>query len=397
MEFEQIKSLTDEHIMTTYGRLPVAFDHGKGVHLWDTTGKQYLNLLAGIAVCNLGHSHPRITLAICEQASRLIHTSNLYHIGNQARLAKLLCDNSCFDKAFFCNSGAEANEAAIKLARKWAKVQGHPEKFEVVTALNSFHGRTLVTITATGQEKYQKWFTPLPAGFRYVPLNDLAALEAAVTDATCAIMLEPIQGESGVRPASATYLAAARRLADERGALLIFDEVQTGNGRTGKLWGYELSGIEPDVATLAKGLANGLPIGACLAKDSACVFEPGDHASTFGGNPLVCAAALAVWEEFIYGEVLQNCQRTGAYFKQQLELLAEQTGLVEEVRGWGLMLGCEFKREIAGEVNAKLLEHGILANAIANKTLRFVPPLILQQEHVDQAVEALREILTEYV
>jgi predicted acetylornithine/succinylornithine family transaminase len=288
------KTWDDAHVMTTYARQPVEFVRGEGTHLYDADGREYLDFLSGIAVCTVGHSHPVLTKALHDQAATLLHVSNLYLTEPQARLARRLVELSDFERVFFCNSGAEANEAALKIARKFGRTTGGEQKTGIVTATNSFHGRTIATVTATGQPKYSKDFAPLPAGFSYVPFNDIEALRDAVTHDTAAIMLEPIQGEGGIRMATREYLQAAREIADAHGALLIFDEVQTGVGRTGNLWAYQRSGVVPDVMTLAKGLGGGVPIGACLARGAAAeTLKPGDHGSTFAGNPLAAAAGNA--------------------------------------------------------------------------------------------------------
>ena len=379
--------LDNQYVMHTYARFPVVFVRGEGCFVYDDAGKEYLDLLAGIAVNGLGHCHPKVVEAIREQAGVLMHTSNLFHTLLQPKLAKLLVEASGMTKAFFCNSGAEANEAAIKLARKATKIAGHPEKTEIITAEGSFHGRTLAAITATGQPKYQKAFTPLPPDFKYVPFNDVDALKDTAGEKTCAIMMEPVQGESGVHPATREFLVAARALCDELGASLIFDEVQTGLGRTGKLFGFEHYDVVPDVMTLAKTLGGGFPIGACLAKGKyADVFEPGDHAATFGGNPLACAAAIAAVTEIIEGGWVENSREVGAYFAERLRALPGIT----EVRGMGLMIAADLDKPIAKQVVTKALEKGLVLNATGERTLRFVPPLIITRELVDRAVEKLR-------
>lgn len=384
--------LDSKYVMHSYGRLPVVFVRGEGCFVYDADGKEYLDFVAGIAVNGLGHCPPKVVGAICKQAGILMHTSNLYHTLPQPRLAKLLVEASGMSKAFFCNSGAEANEAAMKLARKATKVAGHPEKTEIITAEKSFHGRTLAAITATGQPKYQKAFTPLPPDFKYVPYNDVEALRATAGDKTCAIMMEPVQGESGVHPATKEFLQAARDLCDELGAALIFDEVQTGLGRTGKLFGFQHSGVVPDIMTLAKTLGGGFPIGACLAKGKyADVFEPGDHASTFGGNPLACAAALACVTEIIEGGWVENANKVGAYLVERLKTLRG----IKEVRGMGLMVAAEFTEPVAKGLATKALEKGLILNAIGDNILRFVPPLIVTRELVDRAIECLFSSLGE--
>ncbi|MEN6356840.1 MAG: acetylornithine transaminase [Armatimonadota bacterium] len=385
-----VMALYDQYVMKTYGRQPVVLVRGEGCFAYDIDGKEYLDLVAGIAVNGLGHCPSKVVEAIREQAGILMHTSNLYYVPGQAQLAKLLCEISGMSKAFFCNSGAEANEAAMKLAKKAAKISGHPEKCEIVTALKSFHGRTLAAITATGQPKYQKSFTPLVPGYKYIPYNDVKALKNAVNEKTCAVMMEPVQGESGVHPASVEFLQAARDLCDKSGAALIFDEVQTGLGRTGKMFGFQNFGVVPDVITLAKTIAAGFPMGACLARDKwADVFEPGDHAATFGGNPLACAAALAAVTEIKDGGWVENSAKVGQYFREQLSRLPG----VKEVRGLGLMAAADFDKPIAKDLVSKALEAGLIINATSENTLRFVPPLILTQELVDRAVSIIAKIL----
>ncbi|MCE5313579.1 MAG: acetylornithine transaminase [Armatimonadota bacterium] len=383
-------ALYDQYVMMTYGKQPVVLVRGEGCLAYDAEGKEYLDLVAGIAVNGLGHCPPKVVEAIRKQAGILMHTSNLYYVPGQAQLAKLLCEISGMSKAFFCNSGAEANEAAMKLVKKAAKVSGHPEKCEIVTALKSFHGRTLAAITATGQPKYQKSFTPLVPGYKYIPYNDMEALKDAVDEQTCAIMMEPVQGESGVHPGTVEFMQTARELCDKYGAALIFDEVQTGLGRTGKMFGFQQFGVVPDVMTLAKTLGGGFPIGACLARDNwADVFEPGDHAATFGGNPLACAAAIAAVTEIRDGGWVENADKVGAYFRERL---ADLPG-VTQVRGLGLMIAVDFAQPIAKTLVAKALEAGLIINATSDNTLRFVPPLILTKELVDRAVGAIAGIL----
>lgn len=381
-----IMALDNQYVMHTYARLPVVFVRGEGCFVYDTEGKEYLDLVAGIAVNGLGHCPPKVVGAICDQAKTLMHTSNLYYTLPQPQLAKLLVEISGMSKAFFCNSGAEANEAAIKLARKAAKVNHSAEKIEIVTAEQSFHGRTMGAITATGQLKYQKNFMPLVPGFKHVPYNDIGELRAAVSGRTCAVLLEPVQGESGVHPAKADFLRAARELCDKYAAALIFDEVQTGLGRTGKMFGFQHFDVVPDIITLAKTLGGGFPIGCCLAKDEwADVFEPGDHAATFGGNPLACAAAIAAITEIRDGGWVKNAEEVGNYFKERL---LELPG-IKEVRGLGLMIAAEFTEPKAKAVAAKALENGLIVNTIGENVLRFVPPLILTKELVDRAVDIL--------
>ncbi len=390
METADVIALDQQYVMRTYGRLSIVFVRGEGCFLYDCDGREYLDLVAGIAVNNLGHCPPKVVEAIRAQAGNLMHTSNLYYTPQQPQLAKLLAEISGMDKAFFCNSGAEANEAAIKLARKAAKASGNADKFEIVTAEHSFHGRTMAAITATGQPKYQKPFTPLVPGFVYVPYNDVDALAAAVGENTCAVMMEPVQGESGVHPASREFLDAARKLCDDFGAALIFDEVQTGLGRTGKMFGWQHFDVAPDIMTLAKTLGGGFPIGSCLARGAyADVFEPGDHASTFGGNPLACAAGIAAVTEIRDGGWVGNADTVGGYFRDRLATLPK----VREVRGLGLMIAAEFGEPVAKSVAAAALAEGVIVNPIGDNILRFVPPLILTRQLVDRAIAVLERCL----
>ncbi|MGE5584243.1 MAG: acetylornithine transaminase [Bacillota bacterium] len=400
----RIAELSETYLMNTYSRAPMAPVRGSGARLWDAGGREYLDFLGGIAVCALGHSHPAVVAAVQRQAASLLHCSNLYLIEGQALLAKAILDGSPFGKAFFCNSGAEANEAAIKLARKYARaVRRDEERYEIVTALNSFHGRTLATVAATGQPRYQKGFEPLPPGFRYVPFNDAAALEEAVSGQTAAVLLEAIQGEGGVHVADQAYLQHARQICDERGALLVLDEVQTGMGRTGKMFAFEHYGIEPDAITLAKSLGGGVPIGALLAKDEvAAAFTPGTHASTFGGNPLACAAALAVVETIRAEGLVERAAEAGRYFAGALGSLAGRFPQVVEVRGKGLMLGMELAPRSgkgrgpeapARAVTAACLARGLLVNAVSDTTLRFLPPLVVGRTDIDEAVAILEKAM----
>jgi acetylornithine/N-succinyldiaminopimelate aminotransferase len=388
-----IKEWDDAHVMHTYARLPVTFVRGQGVHLYDAKGKEYLDFLAGIAVNGLGHCHPRHVRAIQEQAATLIHTSNLYLTAPQADLAAKLASLSDFERVFFCNSGAEANEAAIKIARKHGKAHGGNEKYQIITAHRSFHGRTMATVTATAQPKYQEPFAPLVPGFHYVPFNDIAALETAVTEETCAILLEPIQGEGGVYPAQKPYLEAARALCDKHQALLIFDEVQCGMGRTGKWWAYEHFGVIPDIMTLSKSLGGGVPIGACLARGEAAeTLVPGDHGSTFAGNPLASRAALAVLETIEEEHLLANAHAMGEYFVHRLSdpTIAPK---IKEIRAIGLMIGVELAQPEARRVMLDCLERGLILNAVGDSILRLLPPLIVTKSEIDRAMEILRSVL----
>jgi acetylornithine/N-succinyldiaminopimelate aminotransferase len=391
---QELKQRGEKYLMNTYGRLPITMVKGKGCKIYDADGKEYLDFVAGIAVNALGHCHPAIVEAIQKQAARLLHCSNLYWIENQIELAQLLVENSCFDKAFFCNSGAEANEGAIKLARKYAESKGRNDSYEIITMENSFHGRTLATLTATGQEKVRKGFGVLPQGFKYVPLNDIEAMRAAVSSKTCAIMLEPVQGEGGVIPAEAQYLRDLRQLCDKLGILLIFDEVQVGLGRTGKLFAYQHSGVEPDALTLAKALGGGVPIGALLAKEEASVFVPGEHATTFGGNPLVTAAGIAFINTMLSQDICAQAVKTSNYMREKLLALKPQFPCIKEVRGLGWLLGLALDKPGAKAV-AGCLEKGLLINCTADTVLRFVPPLVVSYDEVDKAIAILQEVFTE--
>jgi acetylornithine/N-succinyldiaminopimelate aminotransferase len=369
-------------------RPPMVIERGQGSRVWDVEGREYLDLIAGIAVVSLGHSSPVVQRALAEQSARLIHISNLYYSIPQLELAQLLIDHSPFDKVFFCNSGAEANEAALKLARKWGK-RNRNGAFGIITAEHAFHGRTLATVTATGKEAYTRSFTPLPEGFKQVPLNDMDALERAVDATTAAVFLEPIQGESGVHMSTQDYLRDVRDFCRDQGLLFILDEVQTGIGRLGTLFGFERYGVEPDIATLAKGIGGGVPIGAVLAKDPAAVFEPGDHGSTFGGNPLMCHVAHEVVTYILEHDVLGNVQRVGAYLKQGLQALAQQQPLIELVRGDGLLLAMELTAERAPDVVRLGIEEGVLLNATGPTTIRLAPPLTLSQAEAQEALDKI--------
>ncbi len=392
MNSQTLMKLSERYIAPTYSRFPVLLIRGKGTRVWDAEGKEYLDFVAGLAVCNLGHCHPKVVKAIQEQAERLIHVSNFYYIEPQIQLAALLCKHSFADKVFFCNSGAEANEGAIKLARKYAKEKMEGNRYEILTMEQSFHGRTLATLTATGQEKYQRGYGPLVPGFRYVPFNNIEALEKAIDEKTCAVMLEPIQGEGGVRIPSDGYLKAVRKICDEKGILLIFDEVQVGMGRTGRLFAYQHENVEPDVMTLAKSLAGGVPIGALLIrKGIAEVFQPGDHASTFGGNPLATAAGVAALSALLEEGMLENCKKVGDYFLSRLMEMKTRFPFIRQVRGKGLILGVELTMDGASIVK-EMMKRGFLINCTMGNVLRFLPPLIITKEEVDQMLEALEEV-----
>jgi len=391
----QIMELSDQVIATTYKRFPVVISKGSGSTLYDTNGRSYTDFVAGIAVCNLGHSHAGITKAVSLQAQTLWHVSNLYYTIPQIELAGWLVENSFADRVFFCNSGAEANEAAIKLARKFYKERGENHRFRIITMEQSFHGRTMATLSATGQAKIKKGFDPILEGFDYVPFNDAEALHSAIGPATCAVMIEPIQGEGGVRCPDSGYLKAVRQICDESGVLLIFDEIQTGMGRTGKLFAYEHFAVEPDIMTLAKALANGLPIGAMLAKEQvAAAFGPGAHASTFGGTPIVTAAALEVCKTLVQGDVINRGRETGEYFKEKLLWLKERHDAIVDVRGLGLLLGIRLNSN--GEFFvSKCMQRGFFINCIQENILRFIPPLIIKKEEIDALIGYLDELLGE--
>ncbi len=390
----EIMQRADQVMAATYQRFPVVFEKGRGCKLWDTEGRSYTDFVAGIAVCNLGHAHPLIGKAVARQAETLLHVSNLYYTLPQVDLAAWLVENSFADRVFFGNSGAEANEAAIKLARKYFNDRGEKERFHIITMERSFHGRTLATLSATGQEKIRKGFDPVLAGFDFVPFNDVQALRARINPSTCAVMLEPIQGEGGVRCPHENYLKTVRQICDETGTLLIFDEIQTGMGRTGQLFAYQYFGIEPDIMTLAKALANGMPIGAMLAREKiAAAFGPGAHASTFGGTPIITAAALKVCKTLIEDGVIENGKTAGAYFKEKLLELKGRHAIIEDVRGLGLLLGMKIKIDGAPVVN-QCLQAGFLINCIQDRILRFIPPLIISEAEINQLVECLDRIFT---
>lgn len=383
------------YLANTYARFPVVLERGKGCRVWDVEGKEYLDFVAGIAVCALGHAHPALVEAVQAQAAKLFHVSNLYHIEPQIRLAELLCQHSFADRVFFCNSGAEANEAAIKLARKYAKEHRGPQRVEIVTMAGGFHGRTLATVTATAQPKYQAGFEPLVPGFRYVPFDDLGAAERAVGSGTAAILVEPIQGEGGVRVPSEGYLQGLRKLCDESGALLIFDEVQTGIGRTGRLFAYEHWGTAPDIMTLAKALGGGLPIGAMLAKEEvASSFSPGTHAATFGGNPLVTAAGFATLTTVLEEDLIARAADMGERLVRELETIQAASAAVKEIRGKGLLVGMELDREVKPLLKT-CLEQGLLLSSAGDTVIRFAPPLIVSEQEVSRAVGVVNTVLQE--
>ncbi len=383
-----------KYLMNTYNRYPIVLRKGRGTKVWSADGREYLDFIAGIAVNCLGHCHPRVVISLQKQAQRLLHVSNLYHIEPQIKLAKLLVENSFADKAFFCNSGAEAVEGAIKLARKYARDHAFHGKYEIITAYGSFHGRTLAALSATGQESLQKGFEPLVQGFKSVPFNDIDALEEAITKKTCAIMLEPVQGEGGIRIPHPDYFKQVRELCDRNDILLILDEIQTGIGRTGKLFAYEHFNVTPDIMTLAKGLGGGIAIGALLAKESvAASFQPGTHASTFGGNPLACAVAITTLETLLEdGFLLSNCEHLGKYFLKKLATLQREfPSLIIEARGLGLMIGLELTKT-GGAIVEKCASRGVLINCTSGNVLRFTPPLIVLEKEIDHLIDVLEDI-----
>ena len=383
----------DNCLMSNYKRYPVVLTRGLGVHLWDSEGRCYLDLVAGIAVCALGHAHPRVVAALKEQAENLFHVSNLYHIAPQILLARLLVENSPFDKVFFCNSGAEANEALIKLARKWGNPQG---KSELICMEDSFHGRTLATLAATGRAKYRKGFEPDMPGFVHVPFNDLDAIAKAITPKTAAVIVEPVQGEGGVLPSADGFLQGLRKLCDEKGILLLFDEVQCGMGRTGHLFAWQSYGVQPDALSIAKAFGNGIPIGGIIAsRKYADVLTPGTHASTFGGTPLACAAACAVIDTMLNDGVLGNCKRQSAFLMAELNKLKAKHKAIVEVRGRGLLVGVVLTHS-AIPLLPLLRKHGLIALVAGETVLRLLPPLTVTEAQCKQAARIIAKALSEY-
>ncbi len=389
---EEIKEISGKVFFPTYNRYAAAMVRGEGAYLYDTEGRRYLDFLSGIGVANLGHAHPEIAEAVCEQAKDLLHVSNLYFMPPQTELAAQLVENSSLDRVFFCNSGAEANEAAIKLARKYAREVHGENRFEIVTLEDSFHGRTMATVSATGQEKVKQGFTPLLDGFVHVPVGDFDALERVVSDRTCAVMVEPILGEGGVVVLPPSYLREVRRLCSERDILLIVDEIQVGMGRTGKLFAHDWAGIEPDVMTLAKALGGGLPLGAMLAKEKyAPILGAGSHGSTFGGNPVACAAGLVVMKHVADADFLGHVQEMGDLIRARFNEMAGRFGFVEEVRGRGLIVGVKLSVPCK-DVVAEAFEKGLLVNCTQESVLRLLPPLIISEKEVEEMFEILNSI-----
>lgn len=385
--------LADKVLFPTYKRPPVVLVRGEGCRVWDEDGKEYLDFVGGIAVCALGHSSPVVTRALEEQSRKLVHVSNLYYTRPQIELGELLVENSFADRVFFCNSGAEANEAAIKLARRYSRERFGPGRHKIISMKGSFHGRTMATLSATGQSKIQIGYDPLLEGFEFVAFNDLTGLEKAIDDSVCGVMLEPIQGEGGVVLPDPDYLQGVRKLCWEKDLLLIFDEVQVGMGRTGKLFAHENFGVSPDIMTLAKALGNGLPIGAMLSTEAiGGAFGPGSHATTFGGTPLVTAVAKAVLKSLLEDGWIDHCRKSSEYFKGRLEALKGKHAMIKDVRGLGLILGVELDREGAPVVDA-CLKRGFLINCAQEKVLRVVPPLIVEKKEIDLLVETLDAVL----
>jgi acetylornithine aminotransferase len=384
----------DQVLATTYSRMPVVFEKGAGATLWDTEGREYTDFLAGIAVCGLGHAHPAVQAALSEQAGKLLHVSNLFYTKPQVELGEWLIRHSFADRVFFCNSGAEANEAAIKLARKYFYDKGQTGRYRIIAMEQSFHGRTMGSLSATGQAKIRKGFEPVLDGFEFVPFNDLEALRAKLDETVCAVLLEPIQGEGGIVCPDPDYLPAVRQMCDETGTLMVLDEIQTGMGRTGKLFAYEHDGAAPDIMTLAKALGNGLPIGAMLAREAvADAFGPGAHATTFGGTPIVTAGALAVVKTMAAEGIVAQAARTGAYFMKRLQELQGRHERIAGVRGRGLLLGLKLKEAGAPLVNA-CLERGFIINCVQGDILRFAPPLIISTREIDALIDCLDDILS---
>ncbi len=394
MTLQQVQELDKNYYMNTFGmRTPVCFTEGSGITLTDTEGKKYKDFFAGIAVNCLGYAYPRMVRELQEQIAKLTHVSNVFYTENQARLAELLVKNSCGDKVFFANTGAEANEGAIKLAKKYFVEKNQPEKREFITLRNSFHGRTLATVAATGQEKYQKPYRPLIEKFIHVDANDIDGLHSAMNENTAALMIELIQGEGGVIPLNKEYVDAAAKLCRENNTLLIIDEVQTGIGRTGKMFAYEWYGIEPDIVTMAKGLGGGIPIGAFVAKaEVAAAFKPGDHGTTFGGNPLSARAGLVVVDELLNNGVLENAAKVGEYFMAELKKLVGVCTKIKEVRGKSLIIGVALNGDISKEITAALRDKGFIVGTAGASVLRIVPPLILTEADADDFTAALKEV-----
>ena len=389
MEWQKLEK---EYYMPTFKRLPLTIVRGEGARVWDDNGREYLDFVAGVAVDSLGHCHPVLVEALTKQANTLIHTSNIFYTVPQLELAQLLMQHSCLNKVFFCNSGAEATEGAVKLARRYGHLHRNGA-YEVITTTGSFHGRTLAMTSASGQMKFQQPYTPLPSGFVNVEYNSIEAMQAAVTEKTCAVMLEPIQGEGGVNLPEEGYLKAVQEMCKQNGLLFILDEIQTGIGRTGSLFAYEQYDVEPDIMTLAKGLGSGFPIGAILAKDKASVFAAGEHGSTFGGNPIACAAGYAVLKYIIDNNIAENVRQTGDYLSAGLDRLKQKYAFIKEVRGRGLLLALEFDGDIARELTLSCLQNGLLINILKTNAIRLIPPLNIGRSEVDETLSILDKAL----
>ncbi|MCA9520044.1 MAG: acetylornithine transaminase [Myxococcales bacterium] len=395
MQSDQLIQVGRARLTHNYSQLPIVLSHGEGCYVWDSDGNRYLDMFSGIAVNALGHNHPRLVQAVSQQARKLLHVSNIFFSEPQVRLAAMLAELSFADRVFFANSGAEANEAALKLVRRYMREVRREDRFEVITMLHSFHGRTMATVTATGQEKYHKGFEPLVPGFKYAKFNDISSIKALIGPQTAAVMIEPVQGEGGVWPADPTFMRELRQLCDEKGLLLVFDEVQTGIGRCGTMFAYQHYDVVPDLMTLAKGLGGGVPIGAMLCREAVSKgFVPGSHASTFGGNPLACQAALATLETIQSEELLTNCEVIGRYLLSQLSDLANKYDFVVEARGIGLLLGLELSCEAKPVVEA-CMKRGVLLNAIGSHVLRFAPSLIIQKGQARAALQVLTQVFDE--
>lgn len=391
-----IKSLGEKYLMGNYTRQPIAFDRGEGAYIWDASGNKYLDFVTGLAVNALGHGHPKVVEAVKGQSGKFLHSSNLYWIANQAELAQLLIEHSCLDRVFLCNSGTEANEAAIKLARRFFQTVRGEKRSTIITFSKSFHGRTIAAATATAQDSIHSGFDPLPCGFVYLPFNDISALKTAMDETVCAVMLEPVQGEGGINVADRDFLKEVREECDRTGALLILDEIQCGMGRTGKLFAYEHYGIKPDIVTLAKALGGGLPLGAVLASETvSAAFGPGSHGSTFGGNPVSCAAGIAVMETVLMDGFLSQVREMGAYLREGAASLAQKYSFIKEIRGLGLMLGIELEVAGGGIVDA-CRDKGLLLNCASKTVLRLLPPLNVTREQVDEAVSIMDQVLGEF-
>lgn len=389
----------DKYLYANHARMPMVMDRGEGCWVWDLDGNKYLDFVGGIAVNGLGHCHPAIVKALEERSKTMLHCSNYYYNEPAIQTCKMIVENSCFEKVMFANSGAEANEGQIKLARKYAVDHGHPERYVVISMIKSFHGRTLATATATGQEIVHnpKWFSPLPEGFRYAEFNNLESVKEQMGDDVCAILTEPVQGEGGVRPASQEFLQGLRDLCDERGILLMFDEVQVGSGRTGKLFAHQNYGVEPDTCSMAKALGSGVPIGAiCARGDAATTLTPGTHGSTFAGGPLACGLAEATLDTLLNGGVMEHAAKVGEYFRAELRKLQEKhPTCIKEVRGMGMINGAELFMENGSPIVDKCFERKVLINCTSGNVLRFIPPLIASEEEIDIVVKAIDESMTE--